>query len=379
MFKYAIISILLSVIFSCGKKQDAANGETISYRVDSVSVDAKGHIFYLKYSLLQSDYSEQDGFLYAYNGFDHSIDRVDLDQLEFAGNYPLQQEGPDGTGSRVYTVKSMGNEKLFLGGQLAGVFTLSGELVKKFEWNNISSNQGGIAAEEFIYQHMAIPGFDHLAFALVTDHIANKASLKKLNPTDKLISTYEIDPNRNYKTYTLGDLTNFNNWTPTVFLSSQLDKLIVSHEYSNDFYVYAPESEDLQQVIYSSIHTPSTVTITTEGDFDNSIDDRRKALQSYREQVSFGPLVWDPQNKRYYRLSSSSTFGEEKREDRNLHETTSVDVYLSVFDQEFKVISEMPLPQLNNQSSAKYFVKDGMLWVFENRDDEMGFVRVIFE
>jgi hypothetical protein len=77
-------------------------------------------------------------------------------------------------------------------------------------------------------------------------------------------------------------------------------------------------------------------------------------------------------------LSSSSTFGEEEREDRILHETTSVDVYLSVFDQEFKVISEMPLPELNNKSLAKYFVKDGMLWVFENRDDEMGFVRIIF-
>lgn len=379
MFKYAIISFLLSVMFSCGKPQDNANVGTISYRVDSVVIDSKGHIFYLKYSLLQSNYSQQDGFLYTYNGFDHSMDRVDLEKLEFADNYPLQEEGPDGTGSRVFTVISMGMGKLFLAGQLAGVFTLDGKLVKKFEWNNIPSSHGGISGGEFIYQHMAIPEFDHLAFALVTDHIANKASLKRLNPTNKQISTYEIDPNGNFRKYTLGDLTNFNNWTPTVFLSNQLDKLIVSHEYSNDFYVYSPESEDLKQVIYSSIHTPSTVTITTEGDFNNSIDDRRKALQSYREQVSFGPLVWDPQNKRYYRLSSSSTFGEEKREDRNLHETTSVDVYLSVFDQEFKVISEIPIPELNNKSSAKYFVKDGMLWVFENRDDEMGFVRIIFE
>jgi len=79
------------------------------------------------------------------------MDRVDLDQLEFAGNYPLQQEGPDGTGSRLYTVKSMGMGKLFLAGQLAGVFTLEGKLVKKFEWNNISSSNGGISGGEFIY------------------------------------------------------------------------------------------------------------------------------------------------------------------------------------------------------------------------------------
>ncbi|WP_158857854.1 DUF4221 family protein [Lunatibacter salilacus] len=203
--------------------------------------------------------------------------------------------------------------------------------------------------------------------------------LKKLNTSDGIISSYEIDPEGNYKKYTLGDLATSYRWDPKVFIASQQDKIIVSHEYSNDFYVYSPESEDLQQVIYSSIHTPSTVTITTEGDFDNSIDERRKALQSYREQVSFGPLVWDPKNKRYYRLSSSSTFGEEKQESRLLNETVNVDVYLSLFDREFNLISEIPLPQLNNQSSAKYFVKDGMLWIFENKDDEMGFVRLGFQ
>lgn len=33
MFKYAIIAFLLSVIFSCGKPQDAANVETIPYNL----------------------------------------------------------------------------------------------------------------------------------------------------------------------------------------------------------------------------------------------------------------------------------------------------------------------------------------------------------
>jgi hypothetical protein len=374
-------SILLVACLSCGKSGDrsATSDQLFNYRVDSVLVDSKGHIFDLKYSLLKSDYCQQDGFLYTYNGFDHSMDRVDLDQLEFAGNYPLQEEGPDGTGSRVYTVKSIGNEKLFLAGQLAGVFTLAGELVKKFEWNNISSNQGGISAEEFIYQHMAIQGFDHLAFALVTDHIANKASLKMLNSTVKLITTLEIDPKRNYKTYTLGDLTNFNNWTPRVYLSSVKDEIIVSHEFANDFYVYSPDRDHVETVAYSSTYTPSKVTSTSEGDLVNSTEDRVKALQSYHEQVRFGPLVWDPQNSRYYRLSSTSTFGEEKPEDSLLHKAVNIDVFLSVFDDQFNLQGEIPIPELKTSSSIKYFVKDGMLWVFENIDDEMGFIRIIFD
>nr|MBI1231670.1 DUF4221 domain-containing protein [Cytophagales bacterium] len=291
----------------------------------------------------------------------------------------LQKEGPDGTGSAVFNLTSKGNGNLFLASELgAAIFNIEGKLIKKFDFKKIPRAAGGITDVEYVQQIVANPFFENLAFALVVNQLTNRMILKKLNTIDGIISSYEIDPEGNYKKYTLGDLTTSYRWDPKVFIGSQQDKIIVSHEYSNDFYVYSPESEDLQQVIYSSIHTPSTVTITTEGDFDNSIDDRRKALQLYREQVSFGPLVWDPQNKRYYRLSSSSTFGEERQERKLLNETINVDVYLTVFDQEFNLISEMPLREFNNKSFAKYFVKDGILWVFENKDDEMGFVRIIF-
>jgi len=379
MFKYAIYSFLLSVMFSCGKPQDSANGETISYSVDSVVIDSKGHIFDLQYSLLKSDYSQEDGVLYNYNGFEHSIEMIDLDRLELVEKFPLQKEGPDGAGSRVFNLTSIGNGNLCLQSEIgAAIFTLDGKLLKKFDWNKIPEANGGIADKEYVQLQVANPYFENMAFALVIDYLNNTVTLKKLKIADTLISSFEIDPKGNYKKYTLGDLTTYNRWDPRVFISSQKDKIIVSHEYSNDFYVYSQESDHVQQVIYSTIHTPGSVTIATEGDFINSTEDRIKAVQYYLEQVSFGPLVWDPQNKRYYRLSSSSIFGEEKRDDRILHETTSVDVYLSVFDQEFKLISEMPLPELNNKSSAKYFAKDGMLWVFENRDDEMGFVRLSF-
>ncbi|MDN3688773.1 DUF4221 family protein [Cyclobacterium jeungdonense] len=377
MINRTFLAIILTISFSCGKSQDSASVESIVYSVDSVVVDSMGEILYLEYLLQVSDYCQEDEFLYNYSEFDHSIEKIDLDRLELVDKYPLQKEGPDGTGSWISSLKSMGNGKLFLAGQYGGHFNLEGRLVKKFDWNNISLAQGGMDDKENVYQQMANPSFDHLAFGLVTDHSTNRISLKKLNIADTLISTFEIDPNGNYKKYTLGDLTTYNKWDPRVFITSQQDELIVSHEFSNDFYVYSPEYDELQQVTYSSQHTPSKITIATEGDVINSIEDRINALESYHEQVSFGPLVLDPQNERYYRLSSSRTFGEEKRERRLLHETTNIDVFLSVFDMEFNLLSETPIPELNTNPSAKYFVKDGMLWVFQNRDDEMGFVRVV--
>src|SRR5690554_2080690 len=371
MFNRIFSFLLILVCFSCGKSQSNESIELISYRLERVSVDAKGHIFDLTYSLSNSDYCKQDRFLYAYNGFDHSLDKIDLDRMEWVANYPLQKEGPDGTGSWITTVKSLGDGKLFLAGQFGGVFTVEGKLIQRFDWNKASLIGGGKVDYGYFYQQMANPGFDQLVFALAVDHSANQVSLKKLNLADTLISTYDIDPNGNYKKYTLGDLTTYNKWDPRVFMTSQKDKIIVSHEFSNDFYVYSPEYDQLEPVTYSSIHTPDEVTITVEGDLVNSTDDRIKALQYYFEQVNFGPFVWDPKNRKYYRLSSSSRFGEQKREDRILHERINVDVFLGVFDQEFNLLAEFPIPELQSSSPEKYFAKDGRLWVFENRDDQM--------
>jgi len=373
-------SMLLVACLSCGKSGDrlATSDQLFNYRVDSVLVDSKGHIFDLKYSLLKSDYSSEDGALYNYNGYEHSIEMIDMDRLEFSGKFPLQVEGPDGAGSRIYSLNSLGGGKLSLAGEMTGIFTIEGKLVQKIDWQKISQAHGGVAEKEYLQQQLVNPYFEQFAFALAIDHSANKVSLKKLNTIEETISSYEIDPQGNYKAYTLGDLTTYNKWDPRVFLSSQQDKLIVSHEFSNDFYVYSPASDQLQSVTYSPIHTPGKVTSTSEGDLVNSTEDRVNALQFYLEQVSFGPLVWDNQNKRYMRISSSSTFGEEKPEDRILHKTVNVDVHLSVFDEEFNLLGEIPIPELKTGSSAKYFAKDGMLWVFENMDDEVGFVRLSF-
>lgn len=376
MFHKSCYVLLIAFCFSCGKSQNNDSLESIPYRLERVTVDAKGHIFDLTYSLSNSHYCQQDRFLYAYNGFDHSMDKIDLDRLAWVANFPLQKEGPDGTGSWISTVKSLGNGEIFLSGEFGGVFTVEGKLIQKFDWNKTSLLGGEKLDHGYFYKQIAIPGLDNLVFALAVDHPTNTVSLKKLNLADSLIFTYDIDPNGNYKKYTLGDPTTYNKWDPRVFMTSQNDKIIVSHEFSNDFHVYSPERDQLESVSYTSIQTPGKAVVTTEGDLVNSTEDRIKALQYYLEQISFGPLVWDTENNRYYRLSSSSRFGDQKREGRILHERTHVDAFLGVFDQEFNLLGEIPIPELQIDSSDEYFVKDGMLWVFENTDDEMGFVRI---
>lgn len=52
--------------------------------------------------------------------------------------------------------------------------------------------------------------------------------------------------------------------------------------------------------------------------------------------------------------------------------------FLSVFDKDFNLIAESLVPDLNKRPD-KHFVKDSQIWIFENIDDEMGFIRLSVE
>lgn len=94
--------------FSCGKSGEDVIDNSFNYRIDTLVVDAKGEILYLEYDLRVADYSEVDGFLYNFNKQAHSIEKIDLDRLEWVETSPLQQEGPDGTGFWISDIQSVG-------------------------------------------------------------------------------------------------------------------------------------------------------------------------------------------------------------------------------------------------------------------------------
>lgn len=78
-------------------------------------------------------------------------------------------------------------------------------------------------------------------------------------------------------------------------------------------------------------------------------------------------------NNRYFRLSARRIFKEREAKGTLLPELQETKVYLSVFDAEFNLTSEVLVPELTTEF-VKYFSKDGKLWVFENLADELGFI-----
>lgn len=90
------------------------------------------------------------------------------------------------------------------------------------------------------------------------------------------------------------------------------------------------------------------------------------------EQVHFEAPVWDQKNRRYFRLSAQRIFGDGSGADENA-KLSRTRVFLSVLDDEFKLVSEVELEEVPSEF-YNYFAKDGKLWGCQNFSDELGFL-----
>ena len=89
------------------------------------------------------------------------------------------------------------------------------------------------------------------------------------------------------------------------------------------------------------------------------------------------PPRWDEVNEVYYRFSFISVFDDsvEQPENSPIPRASGAKVYLTVYDSDLNMLAESAIPQMKSRPPY-HFVKDGKIWIFENIEDEMGFVRI---
>lgn len=371
--------IMLILITSCEKV--IKNNDTISlktnYLIDTVFIDAGDEILYLKWGLITSDIGKGERFLYNYNNFDHSIEQIDLAELKLTDKFYFEKEGPNGTGSYVSSINIINTDSIFISARnKSGIYKLNGNVITRFDWNNSDIKKGEISQDDFRWFELSIPGYNDLVFAITKNDQTKSVSLKKLDMKKKSISEYQIDPNRNYENYTV-ELTGKDQYgfiDPYIFVSPTDGKVLISHEFSNEIYTYSPDKDTLEAILYKPKLTPSKVSLE-DIKKPNSAKEFNETYQHFLEQVRFGVPVWDKVNKKYYRLSAYKKFGEEREEGAILPEVIKSNVILSVFDEKFNLLGEIPIPELNSERS-KYFVREGKLWVFLNVEDELAFIRL---
>ncbi len=373
--RYFIFLVILCINFSCQRKNAELDSHDLLYLVDTVIIDSKGRLLDLNRRLLTSDLNDEESLIFLYNGFDHSIDEVRLDYLELVNNYPFEAEGPNGTGDHVNYINSLNDGSIFIKSfNESALFKKEGDLLVRIDWLN-SVDSKGSKFGEIPRNEIAISPDDLKIFGLSYDNNNRNVFLDVLSVKDNIVKRYDIDTEKSYHNFVLEfDDPQFPTFMdPYVDLLVENNLVIISHQYSNEIFLFTSDGEFVQTVSYNPELTPSRVK-ELAGTRITSYEQIQKEYQHFLEQVRFGPPVWDRVKKRYLRLSASRVFSDYRsRESSLLPDIKEVKVYLSIFDTDFNLISEVHIPELTTEF-VKYFAKDGKLWVFQNISDELGFI-----
>jgi hypothetical protein len=362
--------------FSCSQHQPENTVEKhLGFDIDTVMVDAGDEI--LDLGGMSFALSPNRKFLYAFNRYHHALQKIDLEELRLVEMLPFEKEGPNGTVNSIYYLNMLDENLVNMSDYwTSGQFQLDGTRTVNY---NLYTNelQGDVLTEnERLNDNIILPEQPWIVFALVSDWKDKTFNLRKMDFRQKEIKKYDIDREGKIPKYSfkVPSMSKDPIISPTLYLSVENGKLIISSNITNEIHLYEPLGDSL---VSKSNHYKLTANEKT-GEYPGeyaSIDDLMANYQKVAEEISFLPPVWDGDNERYYRFSHLVAFEKEKAPDAALPEISRLSMYISAYDKDFELLAESTLPLLL-KGLSKTFVRDGKIWLEVNIKDELGFIRI---
>jgi hypothetical protein len=367
-------------LVSCGIDEQSTYSTitSLSFELDTVMVDPRDEILYLNWDIYQSFISTDRRYLYNFNRSDNSLEKIDLDELRFEKKLPFEKEGPDGIGVNVNTIFPVNSESLFIGkyNGVGGIFSWEGKKGLDLSLKNIGDSSGHLSGNEQLDGIKSFPDNSMVFFGMVTVFDEDEyqlAIIDLVNKNTKRVPLPLMEQIRQFKV-TFMDGPSKSSIAPSTYLDLEGDKVILSTGISNALYVSEMKTDSLRHITYQSQLMP----IEKSGKYRNEVGSQEEMYAIYRaisEEINYLPPFWDPDRKVFYRFSYLSEYY--PNSNRHFLDLTpdKLDVYLTVYDKNLALIAESIVPALN-KVPARHFAKDGKIWIFENIEDEMGFVRL---
>ena len=373
-----IVFLLLLLTASCGQHSERAVTKNVTLAIDTVMLDPGEDFIYMQDGA--STVSPDGDFLYHFNRQDHSLEKIDLEQLRLVSKVSFDKEGPDGTGDFVHSAHMVNDDKIYLNSNwTSGLFQLDGTRTASL---NLYANdlQGGLLqGNERLLSHIVSPDQPEVFFALVSDGSDDTVSLWKLDFGRERVSRYDIDPERKFPAYAfhVPSVSKDPIIGPDVSLSVQNGRLIISSNLTNKIALYEPKGDSL--IFKTNLHR--VLSPEKMGNYNReyaSVEELMLSYQKVAEEVNFLPPIWDKEKERYYRLSYLVEFEREKADHALLPEITRLNLSVSIFDENFDLLAEAPVP-LSLTVVPQAFVRGGAIWLIQEIQEEPGFVRVNVE
>jgi len=367
------LQLILILMISCkGNPEVSSFGYFSSKRffLDTALIDAGEEIIFLKHQILNSDMGKDGKYFFNFNGDDHTLEKINLDELRLEEKIPFEKEGPNGTGPGIGMMKVHNDSQITMNNlSHTALFSLNGKKLIHFYFENFSLGLYSIEEREFLKPDRVLDTDANRLYGLIFRFQKDSFALCILN-----LKTFDVE-RLDLKSFE--SLSNFQiYYTPgksriahqlSVGLEKFDNKVIISNEITSILMWYDTDKDSLFTKSYASLLTANQKEKEYVKEYE-TLEEFEIAKRKLRQEINFMPPFWDDQEECFYRFSYQeieNTSGEGIRSK----------VYLTALDKELNMLGETLVPLLTKKP-GKHFAKDGKIWIYENLNDEMGFVRL---
>jgi hypothetical protein len=377
--KNSIYCIFFALFLACSGQKNGADGALppLEITMDTVVIDPGEEILYLKRRVRVNAISEDKKYLYNVDPLKRSIEQINLNKLALEKKHHFEREGPNGT-EAIWTISLIGDDKLhIINSTNEHVFNWQAEKLESFNITEIGKESEQLEEGYEVHKTISIASDSKQFASLISDHEKKDMSFAIINIEDRTFKKFPvpaIDKARNFEIS-----SNEGGMGSTLsarrYLLKEGGKVLLGTNVSNELYVLDQTNDSLRHITFNSQLNPNEKS----GNYPSEVGDLSQFdsyFQKIAEDISYMEPVWDEKKHVNYRMSFRSKFDENAtaREGQPFL-PTGYECYISVLDKDLNLIAEDHFQTIDTYPNI-YFAKDGKLWLFENIEDEMGFVRL---
>ena len=366
----------LVLISACStEKNESRDSFEFDLTQDTVVVDSKKDIINLEYGLFNVELTKDGKHLFHYWLDAARFSKVNLDGLVLEDNIQFEKEGPDGMGTYLggYSLNSEDHIMMWSYG-LNAIFDQSGKKVKDLRLDKIAQEEIN-GSGSFPLRLIEHPKNPNIIFGLYVKWEDYEYFLIKFDLENESYIKIPLPETERYKEFRMEiqvDGRSAGGFGPSPTPIAVEERIIMTNIAFNEAYVYDMVLDSLYLIPWNSTLTGNK----NEAKLPKivQIEEREKYSKMFAESINFMPLSWDPVSQQFIRMSFKNRFGEEL-DAYGEAKVSSSEVFLTLIDKNLNIIKETKLENYTKQP-PNHFFRDNTIWLYENIDDELGFVRL---
>ncbi|SHN25279.1 protein of unknown function [Cyclobacterium lianum] len=362
--------LMLILLISCKGNTEKADPDFFSnfqLSLDTIIIDPGDEILFVKHQLLNADMGSDGKYFYNFNGDDHTLEKINLDELRLEEKLPFEKEGPNGTGPGIGVMRIVDESHVSITAMYQiSLFSMEGEKYMTVYYENFSLanwHNGGdlLSGTKVVLDpdtkqlYGLIQGYEDKRFVLGLLH------LEEYETSRVELKSFERLPDYSFEYTISGKATVHMSESPKVGIEKFGKKVVLSNEITSALAWYDTEMDSLFMKTYDSQLTANQKEKEYKKVHETP-EEFKVEYARYLQEINFMPPFWDQDGQMFLRFSY-------------IENESRADVYLTAYDEDLKMLGETLVPQLTKKP-ARHFAKDGKIWLYENINDEMGFIRL---